>query len=193
VLGRDRAAYTSPTLSHHLLQPAAMLRHPTKIVSSEHLVSETSVELSEFEYGLIMASNAFNRWMVRCMSAAGAKDMTAIEVSLLHHVSHRERKKKLADICFVLNIEDTHVATYALKKLVSRGYVKSEKTGKEVFFSATAAGRELCGKYREVRESCLIAALKESGLANEQIGEAAQLMRTASGLYDTAARAAASL
>jgi predicted MarR family transcription regulator len=170
-----------------------MSRHPTKIVSSEHLVSEASAELSEFEYGLIMAGNAFNRWMVRCMSAAGAKDMTAIEVSLLHHVSHRERKKKLADICFVLNIEDTHVATYALKKLVTRGYVKSEKTGKEVFFSATPAGRELCSKYREVRESCLIAVLKESGLANAQIGDAAQLLRTASGLYDTAARAAASL
>jgi predicted MarR family transcription regulator len=170
-----------------------MSRHPTKIVSSEHLVSETSVELSEFEYGLIMVSNAFNRWMVRCMAAAGGKDMTAIEVSLLHHVSHRERRKKLADICFVLNIEDTHVATYALKKLVARGYVKSEKTGKEVFFSATAAGRELCDRYREVRERCLIAALRESGLVNEQIGEAAQLMRNASGLYDTAARAAASL
>jgi len=143
-----------------------MPRHPTKIVSSEHLVSETSAELSEFEYGLIMAGNAFNRWMVRCMSAAGAKDMTAVEVSLLHHVSHRDRKKKIADICFVLNIEDTHVAP---------------------------AGRELCGKYREVRESCLISTLKESGLTNEQIGEAAQLLRNASGLYDTAARAAASL
>ncbi|KMZ11392.1 putative transcription regulator, contains HTH domain (MarR family) [Candidatus Burkholderia humilis] len=170
-----------------------MSRHPTKIVSSEHLVSETSAELSEFEYGLIMVSNAFNRWMVRCMSAAGAKDMTAVEVSLLHHVSHRDRKKKLADICFVLNIEDTHVATYALKKLVARGYVKSEKSGKEVFFSTTPAGRELCGKYRDVRESCLITTLRESGLANEQIGEAAQLMRNTSGLYDTAARAAASL
>jgi predicted MarR family transcription regulator len=171
----------------------AMSRHPTKIVSSEHLVSESSAELSEFEYGLIMAGNAFDRWMVRCMSAAGAKDMTAVEVSLLHHVSHRDRKKKIADICFVLNIEDTHVATYALKKLVARGYVQSEKAGKEVFFSATSAGRELCGKYREVRESCLISTLRESGLTNEQIGEAAQLLRNASGLYDTAARAAASL
>jgi predicted MarR family transcription regulator len=177
----------------HLSAGSTMSRHPTKIVSSEHLVSETSAELSEFEYGLIMVSNAFNRWMVRCMSAAGAKDMTAVEVSLLHHVSHRDRKKKLADICFVLNIEDTHVATYALKKLVARGYVTSEKTGKEVFFSATAAGRDLCGKYREVRESCLMATLRESGMTNEQIGDAAQLMRNASGLYDTAARAAASL
>jgi predicted MarR family transcription regulator len=186
---RISSRYTPP----HLLSMIAMSRHPTKIVSSEHLVSETSAELSEFEYGLIMVSNAFNRWMVRCMSAAGAKDMTAVEVSLLHHVSHRDRKKKLADICFVLNIEDTHVATYALKKLVARGYVQSEKTGKEVFFSATQAGRELCAKYREVRESCLMTTLQESGLTNEQIGEAAQLMRNASGLYDTAARAAASL
>ena len=35
--------------------------------------------------------------------------------------------------------------------------------------------------------------LAESGLTNEQIGDAAQLMRNASGMYDTAARAAASL
>lgn len=170
-----------------------MTHHPTNIVSSEHLVSDSSVELSELEYGLIMAGNAFNRWMVRCMSAAGAKDMTAVEVSLLHHVSHRERKKKLADICFVLNIEDTHFATYALKKLIARGYVESEKIGKEVFFSVTPAGRDLCLKYREVREHCLIETLKDSGVTNEQIGEAAQLLRHASGLYDTAARAAASL
>lgn len=170
-----------------------MTHHPTNIVSSEHLVSDSSVELSELEYGLIMAGNAFNRWMVRCMSAAGANDMTAVEVSLLHHVSHRERKKKLADICFVLNIEDTHVATYALKKLIARGYVESEKIGKEVFFSVTPAGRDLCLKYREVREHCLIETLKDSGVTNEQIGEAAQLLRHASGLYDTAARAAASL
>ncbi|MBU9180318.1 winged helix DNA-binding protein [Burkholderia gladioli] len=168
-------------------------RSPAQIVSSEHLVSETSVELSELEYGLIMASNAFNRWMVRCMDAAGAKDMTAIEVSLLHHVGHRDRKKKLADICFVLNIEDTHVATYALKKLAARGYVCGEKSGKEVLFSVTPAGRALCEQYREVRERCLIETLKESGLTNRQIGEAAQLLRNASGLYDTAARAAASL
>jgi len=166
---------------------------PTKIVSSDHLVSEKSAELSEFEYALIMASNAFDRWMMRCMSAAGAKDMTAVEVSLLHHVSHRDRKKKLADICFVLNIEDTHVATYALKKLGVRGYIKSEKVGKEVFFAVTELGKAMCMKYREVRERCLIEALAESGMTNQAIGEAAQLMRNASGLYDTAARAAASL
>jgi len=114
-------------------------------------------------------------------------------VSLLHHVNHRERKKKLADICFVLNIEDTHVVTYALKKLVKAGLVQSEKAGKELLFSATLAGQELCMKYKEVRERCLIEVQAESGIQNQAIGEAAQLLRSASGLYDTAARAAASL
>ncbi|HZS79815.1 MAG TPA: winged helix DNA-binding protein [Herbaspirillum sp.] len=165
---------------------------PAKIVSSHHLVSERSAELSELEYALIMAGNAFNRWMMRCMMAAGAKDMTAIEVSLLHHVNHRERKKRLADICFVLNIEDTHVVTYALKKLVKSGYVKREKAGKELLFSATIKGQDLCMRYREVRERCLIKVQADSGIQNQAIGEAARLLRSASGLYDTAARAAAS-
>ena len=41
------------------------------IVSSSHLVSPRSVEASEFEFGMIVAWNAFSRWMVRCMAAAG--------------------------------------------------------------------------------------------------------------------------
>ncbi|WP_184041759.1 winged helix DNA-binding protein [Chitinivorax tropicus] len=163
------------------------------IVSSSHLVSARSAELSEFEFGLIVVHNAFSRWMVRCMSAAGEKNLTPMEVSLVHHVNHRGRKKKLADICFVLNIEDTHVVSYALKKLVKMGYVVSEKVGKEVFFATSDAGEALCERYRQVREQCLIEALVESGTPNEEIGRTAQLLRVLSGLYDQAARAGASL
>src|SRR5437868_10587973 len=89
------------------------------IVSSSHLVSPRSVELSEFEFGLIVAWNAFSRWAVRCMAAAGGADLTITDVLVLHHINHRARNKKLGDICFVLNYEDTHVVAYALKKLVA--------------------------------------------------------------------------
>lgn len=41
------------------------------IVSSAHLVSAQSSEMSEFEFGLIVAGNAFHRWVVHCMAAAG--------------------------------------------------------------------------------------------------------------------------
>jgi predicted transcriptional regulator len=116
--------------------------------------------MSEFEFGLIVAGNAFHRWVVHCMSAAGLKDLTPLDVLVLHHVTHRARDKRLADICFIMNIEDTHLVNYALKKLQSLGVVASSKHGKEVTYAATEAGRQHVERYRVIREDCLIAALK---------------------------------
>jgi predicted MarR family transcription regulator len=161
------------------------------IVSSSHLVSPKSVELSELEFGLIVAWNAFSRWAVRCMAAAGCPDLTITDVLVLHHICHRARNKKLGDICFVLNVEDTHVVGYSLKKLLAAGLAQGEKVGKEVFYSPSPAGEAAVAKYREVREACLIANLDAD--RNTDIGEAARLLRTMSGLYDQAARAATSL
>ena len=81
------------------------------IVSSAHLVAEGAAQLSEFEFGLTLANNAFHRWIVRGMAAAGYPDLGAVDVLIVHTVNHRDRAKKLADICLVLNIEDTHVVT----------------------------------------------------------------------------------
>jgi predicted MarR family transcription regulator len=172
-----------------LLEPIA----PRLFVSSSHLVSPKSKELSEFEFGLIIAGNAFNRWVTRCMAAAGLKDLTALDVLLLHHVNHRAREKKLADICFMMNMEDTHVVSYSLKKLVGMGLVTSEKRGKEVVFFTAQTGQDYIQRYREVREACLVAALSKDGSENAQLGELAGFLRMLSGLYDQAARAATSL
>lgn len=161
-----------------------------RIVSSAHLVSEKSPELSEIEFGLIIATHAFNRWMIRCMSAAGAKDMTPVDVMVMHHINHRGSEKRLADICFVLNIEDTHVVSYSVKKLLGMNLVSSTKRGKEVFLKATEEGRALCARYREVRESCLLPGFSGEAEENRRYGEVAQLLRTLSGRYDQAARAA---
>ncbi len=163
------------------------------IVASDHLISPRSRELSEFEFGMIIAGNAFNRWAVRCMAAAGVKDLTILDVLLLHHVNHRAREKKVADIAFLLNVEDTHTVSYSLKKLVSLGLVKSEKRGKEVLFSTTEAGQQAILRYREIREQCLTSALSADGSENIQLGELARFLRFLSGLYDQAARAATSL
>ena len=163
-----------------------------RIVSSSHLVSEKSPELSEVEFGLIIFTHAFHRWMIRCMSAAGAKDMTPVDVMVMHHINHRDSEKRLADICFVLNIEDTHVVSYSVKKLVGMNLVSSTKRGKEVFLKATAEGAALCARYREVRESCLLPGFSGEAEENRRFGEVAQLLRTLSGRYDQAARAASS-
>jgi predicted MarR family transcription regulator len=164
-----------------------------RIVSSEHLISDKCPELSELEFGLIIASNAFGRWMTRCMAGAGVKDMTETEILVVHHVNHRGREKKLADICFVLNIEDTHVVSYALKKLANLGLVSGNRRGKEVFWSTTVAGQELCERYRQVREACLMPGFSGAEEENVRIGDMARLLRTLSGRYDQGARAASSI
>ena len=161
-----------------------------RVVSSAHLVSKKSPELSEFEFGLIVATHAFQRGMMRCMRAAGAKDMTAVDVMVLHHINHRGSEKRLADICFVLNIEDTHVVSYSVKKLLGMGLLTSTKRGKEVFLATSEAGVALCERYRQVREECLLAGFSGEDGENAELGEIARRLRALTGRYDQAARAA---
>jgi predicted MarR family transcription regulator len=82
---------------------------------------------------------------------------------------------------------------YALKKLQGLGVVASRKNGKDVTYAATESGRTAVQRYRDIRESCLIDALQADNALNKDIGDLARLLRVLSGMYDQAARAAASL
>ncbi len=114
------------------------------IAASSHLVSDRAPDLSAVEFGLMIAGHAFNRWIVRCMAAAGLPDLTSIDVIVLHHVYHRQRGKKLADICFTLNIEDTHIVNYSLKKLERLGVVQGSAAARKWFIrSRPRAARSL--------------------------------------------------
>jgi predicted MarR family transcription regulator len=130
---------------------------------------------------------------MRCMAAAGMPDLAITDVLVLHHVRHRDRPKKLSDVCFTLNYEDTHVVNYALKKLVGLGLLSSTRQGKEVIYETTEAGRALVDRYRDVRGACLLSAVSGDLAEAGTLADTAQLLRTLSGLYDQAARAAASL
>lgn len=164
------------------------------IASSAHLVSRRAPDLSEVEFGLMIASHAFERWIVRCMAAAGLPDLTANDVMVLHHVHHRQRSKKLADICFTLNVEDTHIVNYSLKKLERLGIVAGERNGKEVFYSVTDEGASYIKRYTEIREQCLIDGLEAGSPSGVEFNRhLAKTLRALSGLYDQAARAATSL
>ncbi|MDH3228975.1 MAG: winged helix DNA-binding protein [Alphaproteobacteria bacterium] len=175
-------------------KPASGDRKGGRIVSSAHLAEGGAPALSEFEYGLIISGNAFERWIVRCMAAAGYPDLSALDVLVVHSVNHRARDKRLADICFVLNIEESHLVSYALKKLVRARLVEAEKRGKEAVFRTTGEGAEACARYRAVREPCLVETVRALGNFDEaEIASVARFLRALSGLYDQAARAATSL
>ena len=183
-MSRDGTGPTGPSASTGPTGP---------IVSSAHLVSERAAELSEFEYGMIVAGNAFQRWVVHCMTAAGLEGLSTLEVLVLHAVNHRARDKRLADLCFMLHIEETHTVNYALKKLVKAQLVTQDRRGKEKFYSTSATGGAACDRYREVREACLVQSLDSLGLDRAATARLADHLRALSGLYDQAARSAASL
>jgi predicted MarR family transcription regulator len=164
------------------------------IVSSSHLAAQSKLpELSEFEFGLILASNAFDRWMVRCMSAAGLPGMTPLEVLVLHSVTHRHRPKRFSDICLVLGIDDTHTVIYALKKLEQQKMIVRVRQGKEKLVQITAAGEEICERYGKIRERLLVDAVVTLGLDPKSLSNVASTSRVLSGHYDQAARTATTL
>ena len=140
--------------------PASQPSSLGPIVSSAHLAAGGMPALSEFEFGLIIASHAFHRWMVRAMAAAGIPDLSALDVLVLHNVNHRGKPSASRDVCLVLNIEDTHLVTYAMKKLERLKLVKSGRAGKEKVVTITPAGEEACPRYREIREALLVRGVK---------------------------------
>ena len=163
------------------------------IVSSAHLAKSGVPALSEVEFALTMANHAYHRWMARCILAAGGEPLSPLEVLILHLVYHRERPKSLADICLVLNIEDTHLVNYAVKKLAKAELVAVGRMGKEKAVSITPSGSRLCARYGEVRERLLVHSVQQLGVDPAEMSRLAALLRTLSGSYDQAARSAAAL
>ncbi|QPC95325.1 winged helix DNA-binding protein [Mesorhizobium sp. INR15] len=149
--------------------------------------------MSEMEFALTVTHNAFQRWTVRCMTAAGYPGLTHLDVLLLHATNHRGREKTQADLCTMFNIEDTHLATYSIKKLESMGLVETGRRGKEKTVRVTQSGAAACERYHELREALLVSSIKTIGLDEEAVRSLAALMRALSGQYDQAARGAVSI
>ncbi len=163
------------------------------VVSAEHLASGAMPSLSEIEFALNITNNAYQRWMVRAAAASGFAGLAANDILVLHSVNHRDREKTLADLCLVLNIEDTHLVNYSIKKLENMGLVTTGKRGKEKTARITGEGQHACERYREIREALLVESVKSLGLDEAEVSHIATVLRALSGQYEQAARSAASL
>ena len=71
--------------------------------------------------------------------------------------------------------------------------LSTEKRGKEVFYRTSETGEKLCDAYREVREQCFLDGLSTTDMTGEEMRDIAAKLRSLSGQYDQASRAAASL
>ncbi len=149
--------------------------------------------LAEFEFDLVTAIHALHRWLVRSTAATHLKDLSAVDALVVHQIAASGSEKSLSDLSFILNIEDTHVVAYSLRKLVSMGIVNTSKQGKEVMYSAVPLAHEYLDFYRRIREACLLHPVGTLQINPAALKELAQYLRQLSGLYDQAARAVTSL
>ena len=127
------------------------------------------------------------------MSSAGLPGLSPVEVMILHTIRHRDRPKKLSDICLSLGIEDTHVVNYAVRKLEAAELVVTGRVGKEKSVIISAIGADACARYAEIRERLFVASAKRALSDEESLSDIAAVLRFLSGAYEQAARSAITL
>jgi predicted MarR family transcription regulator len=109
---------------------------------------------------------------------------------VLHSVNHRARGRRLSEISMVLNIDDSHLVAYSLKKLVSAELVRVVKDGRESRYETTRLGDEACDDYRAIRSDFLVRGVKMIANSPAGIENLATLLTTMTGIYDQATRLA---
>jgi predicted MarR family transcription regulator len=155
---------------------------------SPFVPSEMSEYASDFEFASMTLMFGFQSWIENCMDAADFRGLSSLDVLVLHTVNHRARRRRQADICMVLNIEDPHLVAYALKKLQAANLVEPTVDGRERLYQTTERGEAACLAYLRVREEFLIPSLSWIEGGEKRFKDVAGFMRAMTALYAQAGR-----
>src|SRR6478752_8090337 len=84
--------------------------------------------LSTFEYDLITVMFVFFRLIETCMNASDVIGLNSLDILILHALNRRPKGQRLSEIGVVMNIDDTHLIAYSLKKLMNAKLVEATRT-----------------------------------------------------------------
>jgi predicted MarR family transcription regulator len=149
-----------------------------------------SAALSRLEYNLITLMHGFQRWVETCMEAGNVRGLGALDILVLHTVNHRARGRRLSDICMVLNIDDSHLISYSLKKLLAAELISAESRGRERCFVTTELGDRACLDYRQARQAFLVEAFFGDPGEPRTMETVAAYLSKMTAIYDQAGRSA---
>lgn len=152
----------------------------------------TPDQLSELELGLTVLWNSVRRWMTQRSKASLIAGLSDLDTFLLHLLVYRDRPMRATDLAFALSMDDMHVVSYSLKKLVRLDAVSTSRPGKEIVYAATDRGRQHYAEYLADRKRFLEPAMSYFSAQDLDVDGLKTLFRAMSGVYEQAARAAAS-
>lgn len=149
-------------------------------------------QLSEMELALIVLWNSACRWMNQRSKGSNVSGLSNLDVFVLHLLVYRNLPLRMIDIAFALSIDDTHQVLYSLKKLVRLDMISSEKMGKEVFYTSGPKGRAHFDNFNDDRKKYLEPSMRLVMQGETSAETLINFLRTLSGVYEQAARSAAS-
>jgi predicted MarR family transcription regulator len=146
--------------------------------------------LSTFEYDLITVMFGFFRWIETCMNASDVIGLNSLDILILHALNRRPRGQRLSEIGVVMNIDDTHLIAYSLKKLMNASLVDARRIGRERIFVTTDKGDTACADYHRVREKFLVREVAKRESDFSKFERAAATLSDLASMYDRAGRTA---
>lgn len=174
--------------------PTASAKHSRPAVNRSWHLARTPDELdvAELEYALIRSFEGFGHWQMQCLSAVADFAASGPENALLHMIRMNDRPKSIRDLAHMGNRDDIPNIQYSLRKLIKGGLVRKSGSGRSgVVYEVTAYGREVTDAYADVRSDLLIEAVKRVPDLMTRLQDAAHTLELLTGIYDQAARIAA--
>ena len=151
-----------------------------------------SEQLSELELTLTVLWNSVRRWTSQRSTSSEVNGLSDLDIFLLHLLVYRKKQLRGVDLAFTLSIDDMHLVSYSLKKLAKVGLISSSRKGKEVFYEAVEKGKQHYNDFLADRKRYLEPAMKFIATPENNLSSLNTSLRALSGVYEQAARAAAS-
>lgn len=167
--------------------------HPRGLDRSWHLAqTPLQVDLTELEFALMRAFEAFGRWQTECLASVIGLAASGPENAMLHIIRMHDRPKSIKDLARLSNREDIPNMQYSLRKLVGAGLVERRGSGRSgVTYSVTEKGRDVTDEYAAVRSALLVKAVQGVPNLGRRLEEASSTLDLMTGIYEHVARSAA--
>ena len=150
------------------------------------------IDVTEVEYALMRSYEAFGRWQAECLATVIEFSATGAENALLHVIRMNDRPKTIHDLAHMTNREDIPNIQYSLRKLIKGGFVKRTGSGRTgVTYEVTPLGHRVTERYADIRSVLLIDAVTRVPDLAAKLADAAHTLELVTGIYEQAARAAA--
>lgn len=159
-----------------------------------HLATDDhEISVTELEYSLMRAWEAFCRWQSEGLAAVTGMDMSGGDNAILHVIRLRERAKGLKEIARLVNRDDIPNIQYSLRKLQKAGLIEMSTGGKRkgATYQVTDKGRRVTEDFASLRRKLLIGFTRAVTNAEAELTHASLALDLMTGIYEQAARIAA--